>query len=172
MFWFMKSCLNQYQESTVTVFPSHSMIEWRYSHNEHSAIPCCSWGCHGDNSRRNQTPQSTHYDNTPLYCVESIMYPLNTNIMQLYITPLSYGNNVIMDIKSATLVNPLSHGKLLHHTKAVSFKLISRHLGHPWQIILPVHATRPYCWLVNVVPGIGLVLFVLGTCKIFYVQYW
>ena len=53
--------------------------------------------------------------------------------MHLYITS-SYGNNIIMDTKRATLVNPLSPGKLLHHIKAVSFKLISRHLGHPWEI--------------------------------------
>ena len=108
-------------------------IGWRYSDSDHSAIPCCTWGCHDDKSRCNQGPQSNHYDNTPLYCEESIIYPLNTNIMHLYITS-SYGNNIIMDTKRATLVNPLSPGKLLHHIKAVSFKLISRHLGHPWEI--------------------------------------
>ena len=85
-------------------------------------------------NRCNQGPQSSHYDNTPLYCVESIMCSLNTNIMQLYITSLSYGNNIIMDTKSATPVNSLSPGKLLYHIKAVSFKLISRHLEHPWEI--------------------------------------
>ena len=45
-----------------------------------------------------------------------------------------HGNNMMMDTKSATLVNSLSPGKLLYHIKAVSFKLISRHLEHPWEI--------------------------------------
>ena len=54
--------------------------------------------------------------------------------MQLYITSLSYGNNIMMDTKSATLVNSLSPGKLLYHIAAVSFKLISRHIEHPWEI--------------------------------------
>ena len=54
--------------------------------------------------------------------------------MQLYITSLSYGNNIMMDTKSATLVNSLSPGKLLYHIAAVSFKLISRRIEHPWEI--------------------------------------
>ena len=47
-----------------------------------------------------------------------------------------------MDTKNATVVNPLSPGKLIYHIKAASFELISRHLEHPREISpRPCHKT-------------------------------